>query len=824
MRGRAAITGIHKTKSILKLASRVSASIGAEFLQSIVQRLAEALGADAVYLGEFAGGQVERVKTLAAYVDQQLDRLSDYPLAGSASVEIALGRTSSCRIAARKKFPADELLSSLQAEAFVGVPLIGDTGGSLGVLAALYRGPIHNCKVPQSMLEIFAPRAAAELARKQSEERIQESEQRHVAFIAANPDAMWRVEFDHPIPVDLAHRAQVERIHNEGYIAECNDALARFLGYRRSTEVIGCRLADLDHLISDESVQKATLVLVQSGYRLITVETHPTDQNGIPHYMLRSQWGIVEDDMLQRIWGTSRDITELRNSEFALDASEQRMADLLETMQLVVAVLALDGTIAFCNDYLLRLTGWKPADIKGRNWADVMIPMEERDNWRAEFESAKADASKPVHFEGTLLGPDGHRWWISWDYSFLRDGAGQIVAVVNMGRDITEYKELEAQFRQSQKLESIGRLASGVAHDFNNLLTIIIGYSGAILAKNDLSDSTHISLTEIKKAAEKGADLAHQLLAFSRRQVFHPTPVNLNSVITDNQRMLRRLIGEDIELVTALDPMLGIVRVDPSQMHQVLLNLAVNARDAMPRGGRLTIASSNLDTHRESHLPWLPSGRYVQLTVTDNGIGMTGEVRTHLFEPFFTTKPPGRGTGLGLYTVYRIIRQNGGHISVDTEVNKGTTFSLFFPQAEVPVSPPEVSVQTLVKGGTETVLLVEDQNEVRTLAAKILRELGYTVLEAESAGRALEVAQNYASPIHLLLTDIVMPMMGGVELADRVKPVQPQLKVLFMSGYGERSDFEEETLPRKLTRIQKPFTPEMLAQKVREILDESRSA
>ena len=822
MRSRAAATGIRKTKGILQIASRVSASIGVEFLRSIAQHLAEALPADAVYLGEFVGGHLERVKTLAASIDGQVGRVSDYPLAGTASVELALGRPFTCRIAAREKFPTDELLSNLQAEAFVGLPLVGANGGPLGVLIALYRSPIHSSKGSQSMLEIFAPRAAAEIERKQSEERLRESEQRHLAFIAANPDAMWRVEFDNPIPVNLPHREQVEAIHREGYIAECNDALARFLGYRRSAELIGSRLADLDDLASDPGLQKATLALVQSGYRWITVETHPIDQRSMRHSMLRSQWGIVEEGFLQRIWGTSRDITKLRDSEFALDASEQRMADLLETMQLVVVVLHLDGTIAFCNDYLRRLTGWKPAEIKGKNWFDLMVPAEERDALRAEFESVKADVSKPVHLEATLLGPDGRRWWISWDCSFLRDGGEQIAAVVNMGRDITQYKELEAQFRQAQKLESIGRLASGVAHDFNNLLTIIIGYSGAILAKGDLNDAAHLSLMEIKKAAEKGAELAHQLLAFSSRHAFRPIPLNLNTVIADNQRMLRRLIGDDVELVTSLDPFLGTVRADPNQIHQILLNLAVNARDAMPRGGRLTISSSNLDINGEkkAHLPWLPPGRYVQLTVADNGTGMTADVRAHLFEPFFTTKPPGQGTGLGLYTVYRIIRQNGGHITADTELKKGTTFSLILPRIELPCPPLEVPAQIPIKGGTETILLVEDQNEVRVLAAKILRELGYTVLEAESAGRALEAVQNCTSPIHLLLTDIVMPMMGGVELADRVKPVQPRLKVLFMSGYGESLDFMEGVLPQQLSRIQKPFTPEGLAQKVREILDE----
>jgi two-component system cell cycle sensor histidine kinase/response regulator CckA len=820
--GRAPAKTARKTKSVLQIARRVSATIGTEFFRSMVQHLSEALAADCVYLGEFVGGPVERVRTLAACVDGQGDRSFEYPLAGSAAADVALNKPCLCRTGAQERFPADEILPQLHAEALVGVPLLNAKGQALGVLMAVYRRPIPSFRIPKSMLDIFAPRAAAELSHKQSEEQLRESEQRHLAFIAANPDGLWRVEFEHPIPVNLPESEQVDRIGLSGYIAECNDSLARFLGCDKAGELIGSRLYDIEALHSDFSIREATLALVRASYRPTTVETRPLDRNNKRHYMLRSQWGIVEDGMLQRIWGTTRDISELRKSELALNASEQRMVDLLETVHLVVVMLDLDGSIAFCNDYLLQLTGWKSAEIQGKNWFDLMIPPDEQNALRTAFESAKEGASPPVHVESTLLGADGHRWWIAWDCAVLGDSEGKIGAVVNVGRDLTEYKELESQFRQAQKLESIGRLASGVAHDFNNLLTVILGYSGALLARRELTDPDHIAIREIKKAAEKGADLAYQLLAFSRRQALRPTTLDLNTLVADDQRMLRRLIGENIELVTDLDPSLGIVRADAGHIHQVLLNLTVNARDAMPKGGRLTISSSNVNINglKFPLLPCLPSGPYVRLTVADTGVGISAEVRAHLFEPFFTTKAPGCGTGLGLSTVYGIVRQSGGHITVESEPGWGTTFSILLPRIEQAPSlePSGKPALPALKGGTETILLVEDQNEVRVLTAKILRELGYNVWEADGPAQAMELAKYSSVPVRLILTDVVMPTMSGVELANRVKQAHHEIKVLFMSGYPTGLPLGEDPLLSE-AYIQKPFTPEALGWKVREILD-----
>jgi two-component system cell cycle sensor histidine kinase/response regulator CckA len=821
MSGRAPAKTRRKSTGILQIARQVSATIGAEFFRALVEHLSEALAAECVYVGEFVGGQVERVKTLSASVDGQTDVAFDYPLAGSASATAALGAASACRSGARDKFREDAILSRIAAEAFVGVPLLNAHQQAVGVIMAVYRRPVSSLQVPRSVLEIFAPRAAAELIRKQADEQLRESEERHRAFICSSPDGMWRVEFDPPVPTDLPEKEQVERIHRDGYIAECNDAMARFLGRNKAAELMGCRLSDFDQIRSESSITLATLAAVRVGYRPITVETQIRDPYGKLRYLLRSQWGVVERGLLQRMWGTSRDVTELRRSELELDASERRMADLLEALKMVVVTLDLSGTILSCNDHLLQLTGWQSNAIKGRNWFDLMIPEPERETLRARFEAAKAKSSSPVHVEASLLGPDNRHWWIAWDWRFLGDTEGTVTTAVFVGRDITGYRELEAEFRQAQKLESIGRLASGVAHDFNNLLTVIIGYAGALLADRNTAGAAYVPLAEIKKTAEKGADLAYQLLTFSSRQTFRPTAVNLNTLIEEDQRMLRRLIGDNIELNSELDPVLGTMRADPGHLRQVLLNLAVNARDAMPRGGKLLISASNVEINgtRIPELPGLGPGQYIRLTVADTGTGMSEEVRSHLFEPFFTTKAQGKGSGLGLSTVYGIVQQSGGHIFVDTKPNHGSTFSIFFPRIDVPASPPTTGVKPSVKGGTETILLVENEYELRVLSAKILRASGYTVWEADSPEHAIELARYSGARVDLILTDVALPGLGGIELADRLKSAHPEIKILFMSG-REHIAVPLDPAAHGFACLEKPFNPDSLVSKVREVLDQ----
>jgi nitrogen-specific signal transduction histidine kinase len=389
-------------------------------------------------------------------------------------------------------------------------------------------------------------------------------------------------------------------------------------------------------------------------------------------------------------------------------------------------------------------------------------------------------------------------------------------------RDITEHKHLEAQFLQAQKMEAIGRLAGGIAHDFNNMLTVIEGYSALLLENLHLQDPRRRAIEEIKKAAERSSALTRQLLAFSRKQTLQPVLLDLNATVTEMSNMLHRLVGEDIAVLTQLAPALEPVKVDPGQIEQIIMNLAVNARDAMPDGGTLMIETANVafdERSRPLH-PEIPPGSYVLLAVSDTGQGMDEAIKAHLFEPFFTTKEPGKGTGLGLASVYGIIKQSGGYISVYSEIGHGTTFNIYLPQtaAEAPVSPPSLLTAERLQG-TETVLLVEDEATVRELISHVLEMDGYTVLEVSQGDEAVALGAQYPGIIHLLMTDVVMPGMSGPQLARRLIEVRPELKVLYLSGYIEHPLIQRGVLEPSVAFLQKPFTLLSLTQKVREVLN-----
>jgi two-component system, cell cycle sensor histidine kinase and response regulator CckA len=384
--------------------------------------------------------------------------------------------------------------------------------------------------------------------------------------------------------------------------------------------------------------------------------------------------------MLLRIWGSTREITELKLSEMAFDASEQRILHLMENLPLMVVMLHPDGQIAFCNDHLLEFTGWRLADVLEKNWVDLMIPAAERGRVRAAIAATNTEPRRPVHFESPLLGSAGVHCWTAWDSTSLRDAEGKNAMTANLGTDITDFKHLEAQFQQAQKLESVGRLAGGLARDFNKLLTVIGNCNEQLLAKSNPLDGAYIGLSEIRRAAEKGVGLTQRLLAFSGQPGLRPEILNLNTLIAQDERMLRQLIGERIELVTNLDSSLDAVHADAGQVHQIVLNLVMNARDAMPHGGTLTISTSNLDIVAcATAIPGVKPGSYVQLTVADTGTGMSEEVSNHVFEPFYTTKEPGKGTGLGLSTVYGLVQQGGGHIVFESAPGHGTLFKILLP-------------------------------------------------------------------------------------------------------------------------------------------------
>ncbi|MBI4444207.1 MAG: response regulator [Acidobacteria bacterium] len=387
--------------------------------------------------------------------------------------------------------------------------------------------------------------------------------------------------------------------------------------------------------------------------------------------------------------------------------------------------------------------------------------------------------------------------------------------------EIAERKQLETQLYQAQKMEAIGRLAGGIAHDFNNHLGIIIGYSERMLDRLGSEDPLRKSAGLVKDAALRSAALTRQLLAFSRRQVFEPAILDLNDAITDLGKMLRPLIGEDIELVASLDPALGKVKVDPAQIDQVIMNLAINSRDAMPQGGRLTIETANVEldeSYARTHATVLP-GPYIMLAVTDSGIGMDKKTQSHMFEPFFTTKEKGKGTGLGLATIYGIVKQSGGYIWVYSEPGRGTTFKIYLPRLEAGIQ--EVRVEkaspSLLKG-EETILVVEDEGMIRELACLFLQESGYKVLDAANGAEAMEVSKRHPGPIQLLMTDAVMPGMNGRELAQTLRQMRAETKVLYVSGYTDDSVLRNGLLESGTAFLQKPFTRDALARKVREVL------
>jgi len=509
----------------------------------------------------------------------------------------------------------------------------------------------------------------------------------------------------------------------------------------------------------------------------------------------------------------SVDVSDRKRAEDALRTSEAHYRTILENIGDAVFITMPDGHYLDVNPRACEMTGYSRDELLRLSSADTYPP---KDRAAAAARAGEVTAGRSAVFERPLLRKDGTVIIVEMSGRPLPDG--RLLATM---RDITERRNLEHQLRQAQKMEAVGRLAGGLAHDFNNVLTAVFGYTD--LLSEELAPGSHAreDVEEIRRAAERAAALTRQLLAFSRQQVLDPIVLSVNDLIRNLDKMLRRLIGEDVDLRLNLAPDVGNVRADPGQVEQVIANLVVNARDAMPEGGKLLIETVNADLteqYADMHRPVI-AGAYVMIAVSDTGVGMDEATKARIFEPFFTTKEKGRGTGLGLSTVYGIVKQSGGYIWAYSEGGRGTTFKVYLPRVDAPAVRAAAPREAAALTGTETVLLAEDDLMLRPLAKTLLQKLGYTVLEAENPDQAVALAAAHPAPIHLLVADVVMPGASGRELARRLAGSRPDMKVLYVSGYTDDAIVHHGMLEPGLNFLQKPFTPAALARKVRDVLD-----
>lgn len=526
---------------------------------------------------------------------------------------------------------------------------------------------------------------------------------------------------------------------------------------------------------------------------------------GAQDYLVK---GRVDGDLLVR---SMRYATERARALEALERREEHYRSLIENSLDLISILNLDGTIRYASPSHERILGYGLEELVGQN-ALSFTHADDLESVKDAF--ARADGSASV--QSRFRHKDGS-WRVLESFGRNLSHLAGVNGLVVNSRDVTDRMRLEEQLHHSQRLEAVGRLAGGVAHDFNNLLMIITGYSQILLDTMHAGDPARGDLEQVVKAAERATDLTRQLLAFSRRQMVKPAMLNLNALVQDMDRMLRRVMGEDVELVTILAPELKTIQADPGQLEQVILNVAVNARDAMPNGGKLTLETANVQVTEE--FEWaqmaLAPGHYVTLSISDTGFGMDAQILSRVFEPFFTTKED--GTGLGLSTSYGIIKQSGGEIRADSKLGDGTSFSIYLPAVEQPPDELEVALESPLLRGTETILLVEDEEGVRRVLETMLKRHGYQVLSSSSSADALALGARHTGEIDLLITDVVMPGMSGRRMAEHMLKQRPEMRVLFVSGYGEPLEAQANT-----AFLQKPFKTEDLALKIREVLLEKQ--
>ena len=610
----------------------------------------------------------------------------------------------------------------------------------------------------------------------------------------------------------------------QGNCTFCNASSVRLLGYDSPNDLHGKQMHWLmHHTRADGTAYPVEECQIYMAFRE-GKGSHATDEvlwrkNGSSFPAEYWSYPVIKNGKPIGSVVTFLNIADRKLADDMIRKGRDRAQQYLDIADVILLALDPEGRITLINCKGCSTLGWKEEELIGRDWIDTCLPAGTRTELRTAFRTLITGV--PLNLENPVLTKSGEERTIAWRNTTLRDDAGRITGTLSSGEDVTESKRMEEMFRQAQKMEAVGQLAGGVAHDFNNLLAVIIGYGEIIEERLNNDDPIRVKVEQITKAGKRGAGLTRQLLAFSRQQILAPRILSLNSIVADVQKMLQRLIGEDVRLVTTLSSNLASVKADQGQIEQVIMNLAVNARDAMPDGGTLTIETANvlLDEHDLPIHPELSTGPFVMLAVTDNGTGMDVEVQKHIFEPFFTTKEQGKGTGLGLATVYGVVNQSGGHILVDSKLGRGTTFKIYLPQVRAAARTDQENREPKeLFEGTETILLVEDEESLRKLTCEVLQVRHFTVLEAIDGLEALEIARQHKGPIHLLLTDVVMPRMGGPALAKQLAIQHPDMKVLYMSGYTGSFTSVQGLVSSGAQFLQKPFTRATLFSKLREVL------
>ena len=610
----------------------------------------------------------------------------------------------------------------------------------------------------------------------------------------------------------------------DGRLLSVNPAMARMFGFDSPEELIACTRDIHSQLYVDPTRREEfkRLLRERGVVRHFELQVHRKDGNKI--WVWTNAQAVREGNTIVRYEGTFEDITDRKLLEDQLYQAQQKYRDIVENAVIGIFQSTPEGRYTSVNPAMAKMLGYdSPQDLVA-SITDITRQVYVDSKSREAFKRIARDQGVATNFECQAYRKDGSKVWVCANVRAISK-AGVVVRYEGTNEDVTQRKLLEDELRQAQKMEAVGQLASGIAHDFNNALSVVIGYSDLLRMRLPGGDLAHKYVEQIATAGHRASALTRQLLAFSRKLVIQPVVLDLNATTSEFEKMMRRLIAENIEITFKRSPDLGWVRMDPGQVEQILMNLAVNARDAMPQGGSLCIETANVEldeTYARQNVSVTP-GSYVMLSVSDTGCGMDRETQLRIFEPFFTTKEPGKGTGLGLSTVYGIVKQNAGHIRAYSVPGEGTTFRLYLPRLgeAAKLSEPLQALETILLG-TETVLIVDDEEPLRMLARICLEDNGYSVLDAPNAATALDLAKKHGGPIHLLLTDVVMPGMSGRELAECLT-AQREVKVLYMSGYNDDLIDHHGILHHDTELLEKPFSLRSLLTKVSRVLHTGQS-